>query len=404
MACCFLQACQKSPIGENIQLPSDKYSISLPAALSALEEMQNSIMNQDLSKSSEPKRISDISFLLIDDILPEQTKSNSNSFDTLMYVVNYANDGGWAILAADSRFPSIVAVTESGNYHPSFMLHSGPLTKSIQGQVTIDHMLNKFITYTVNDPRDNSGDDLGNNGSGNGDVVVGNGGGSSGDGYISDVAPMLKTKWSQDEPYNLAMPIENGKRAYAGCGNIATIQTMIYNKRSTLGDVFGIDSLDWYDIQIEYVYNTHEKALLIANIIGQVCIGTNSDVNCDGKGSTLTFLHDITPYLRAHGYPNAKRILGYSQSSMISMLTARKPVIISAVANLNSAHTWVIDGMQKYGFKNREILYHCNFGWGGNHDGYYHSKVFDTGTGPVMSSITKGSEGDYDELFRYITY
>ena len=92
------------------------------------------------------------------------------------------------------------------------------------------------------------------------------------------------------------------------------------------------------------------------------------------------------------GYEDAEIHRYYSKKNIISMLTNGKPIFIGAFdINARDGHAWVIDGMiadvkKEYcgsTLVKTEIigqpLFHCNWGWSGDCDGYYTSEIFFTG-------------------------
>ena len=103
------------------------------------------------------------------------------------------------------------------------------------------------------------------------------------------------------------------------------------------------------------------------------------------------------------------------------MLDNDSPVFIQALRRLRlfpiskiiDGHSWVIDGYRIQDLiddngvvYNTRTLMHCNWGWHGQWDGYYSSKLFKIGEGE--EGITPGSEyflGLYFKWhYRIITY
>lgn len=50
-------------------------------------------------------------------ILSPSTRSAGN--DTLLYVVNYADNNGFVVISANKNTEGLLAVTETGNYNPT---------------------------------------------------------------------------------------------------------------------------------------------------------------------------------------------------------------------------------------------------------------------------------------------
>jgi hypothetical protein len=134
------------------------------------------------------------------------------------------------------------------------------------------------------------------------------------------------------------------------------------------------------------------------------------------------------------GYSNAEKLNDIELDKVKSMLNRDCPVIAMGHSrnNYGNAHTWVIDGIAsqyctitetttdlvpngKGGFREETTvythrasrdLYHCNFGWGGTSNGYYHSGIFDSEKGPVVDDDDNPSTagGFYSVDHRVITY
>ena len=143
----------------------------------------------------------------MDSILPEDYESIP--IDTLFYVINFENDEGFAILAADDRTDPIYAIIDEGNFHPASMQNEqnsgflGFLEGSIEtlfNDVSNPQNVSRryWQTYPTNPPL-------------------------SDDAYENNtrktikVEPLLKTKWNQGNPYNAYCP-----DIYTGCVITAT--------------------------------------------------------------------------------------------------------------------------------------------------------------------------------------
>ena len=247
---------------------------------------------------------------------------------------------------------------------------------------------------------------------------------------IAQKAPLLRTKWHQSIPYNNNCdPNPSGGGNYpAGCVAIATAQVMYYNRlpNAINGVVF-----DWSLIsQFEFDYEpfpSESAQIEVANFIFQVAEGVNTNY---GSSSTSSIYY-ARNLLQSSGYSNAT-VSNYSLSSIRNMITNNLPVFIDGrpSATSNVGHTWVIDGCNIYNIEHwvreyqTELLYneyierteynellHCNFGWGGNCDGYYTSWVFDPTNmrdddeyEPDYGDVQAVAENDYSSSLLILTY
>ncbi len=136
--------------------------------------------------------------------------------DTLFYVVNFANNGGFAILPADDRTDPIYAIIDEGNFHVDSLQNEqntgflGFLDESV-------YTLLQDASGQQNNPR--------NWQTNPGDLPIDDGGGSGFTHTKERIEPMLKTRWGQMEPFNKYCP-----GPYAGCTVIAVSQILSYYK------------------------------------------------------------------------------------------------------------------------------------------------------------------------------
>ena len=57
-------------------------------------------------------------------------------------------------------------------------------------------------------------------------------------------------------------------------------------------------------------------------------------------------------------------------------------------------HAWVVDGyIRSIKGYNTDYYLHCNWGWGGNKNGYFLSNVFDTDAGPEYDDYATSTRG-----------
>ena len=104
-------------INQQQEISAPDYHIGLETALESLDEFFDAM---DGTKSTSDRiRIADVIRL---GRQPGTTVKSTESTDTstILYVVNFEDDAGYAVLAADSRLPvDIYAVTEKGRADPA---------------------------------------------------------------------------------------------------------------------------------------------------------------------------------------------------------------------------------------------------------------------------------------------
>lgn len=154
----------------------------------------------------------------------------------------------------------------------------------------------------------------------------------------------------------------------------------------------------------------------IATVIKRIADGIGVTYNYLGSGGTFAAPKKVARYLKSIGYSSAKVHTQYIESEIIMMLTHKKPVFIGALGSRvntdekkGSGHAWVIDGIKiKWDGSGRKHLLHCNWGWNGDCNGYYISKIFNTANGAVEydeeDDGTHSMNTKYTWWYRILTY
>ena len=315
--------------------------------------------------------------------------------DTAFFVVNFDNEEGYAILMPKSvNNVEVLAVIDDG-YCPEDLLNITALEDidltdrplyseqdsdfyigagTIAGGGEINTGIVKRLLLKVYDdkntdfenpaPSPNTGSN-GNNGSS----------GSTID-NTKKVYPMLTTKWHQRWPFNCDCPIYTGGQSPAGCVNIALLQIMAYHEFPTCSSL-GYNC-NWASIKSCDITKVNENNSFLSEFTREIGRKTLTIYGTDWAFATPAAACNC---LKHYGYKDTKNHWGYDEDLIISMLKGSKPVFIAALSPEFVGHAWVIDGYIQR--KDSTPLFHCNWGWGGLKNGYYLSKVFDTGNGPV---------------------
>lgn len=203
----------------------------------------------------------------------------------------------------------------------------------------------------------------------------------------SSVNPLLSCHWHQQSPYNdLAPVIEDGNiKCVAGCVAIAASQITYYwrkdNPKFTLEDTptypYGGAPVtmsipagspnNWELMRDEY---TDEDCPESRAAVAQLCyvIGTTSYLNyASSTGGHIDNAANAmySQYNLLSDYYNKS---SFTQEQWDSLLyhevLQRRPVMCSGQGS--GGHAFVLDGYDR-----TTGLFHFNFGWGGNGDGYY---------------------------------
>ena len=215
------------------------------------------------------------------------------------------------------------------------------------------------------------------------------------------VAPLIKTKWRQEAPFNNDVQKDaNGNPYLVGCVAITMTQIMRYHKYPTKGKGsntysmngetltadFSASPYQWDKMLLSYDKGkyTDEEAKAVSELMRQVGISVNMDYKPNFSSSYTKSAQNAL--INNFGYnPNMNRYTRnyYSEQEWMDMvykeLSEQRPIYYSGNDSKGkNGHAFVIDGY------NADGQVHVNWGWGGFEDGY-----FDIGI------LTPQGNGDY---------
>lgn len=403
----FAIACSKN----ELQLPQKEESaessttIPLPTALSKLDSMLAQLDRQ--TKSTTTRTYSIVSVIGGQQLSPTTKSTQENIPDTLMYLVNFDNQQGFAVLAADTRLgEDVYCVTEEGEIAPDDFARAYDFIHLNVSQTKADEdgftdMGKDFVpalllrtmladleygpvvdTLTKSTP------------------------------VVPTAVALLNTKWTQDPPFNRYTP-----HNYApGCVAIACAQIMNYCKKPS-NPVFDGVNCSWE--RMDSVYNcVSSKSDSASEVAKDQCghflhhIGKKSLLyiryNSDGSWGMAD---GVVRTLKNYGYSSVNKYLGFgatNQSKVSSMLRQSLPVYLDASDHKrNTGHAWVVDG-EWNGY------FHCNWGWGGEWNGFYAKhNYFPISSRSYLDSKDDENDTpddssfknlDFDWNFRLVTY
>lgn len=402
---------QKSDDFENFHLDG---KVSLKKAFSNAEFVYKNIDNGE----TRPRKVHSIEVLTSSDINGQLVCTRYSSAveetegeEPLAYVVNYENNAGYAILAANEELPPIISLGDNGNFSTTEFVN--------YTQNNIDNLSPaKEVQYAVV-----------NNSLRLPSISVGGT-------YVDTVLmlkcmPLIPVKWDQIDPYNYYAPLhDSGNKCAAGCVPVAGAQAFAslcyhHNWRPTtqLSQEFLVD---WYKINRaiyndEVRYNSEDysdNVLAVASLIRAV--GEDVNANYGWPETTAPTMSLV----------NTCNKLGMSSSTFIDLndeadeitddlfdmiVIKNYPVVTKARRDKGngqtSGHAFVLDGWLRLQYSmlyystsgdmfpeivgdrqdNRQLtidLVHTNFGWNGLCDGYYLPDAF---------NLTVQKYGDYAE-------
>ncbi len=287
--------------------------------------------------------------------------TRSNVTDTVLYLVNYSNNAGFALLGATQNSEDIYAISADGKLQIE--------------DTTFNKGLQMFIQSAENHATAMATSGL---------VDVS---------YIYGIKrscgvdfPESVAKWNQTAPYNKYCPTVNGKQGYVGCGALAAGMLMAYYKHPT--SING-RALNWSNIVDNN--NTDDIARFLEDLAGANFLNSQylSSTSLERTTYTYSFKTTFTKCFYNmdecwNFYPfenNRVSIFDFIQKG-ISAWEKPTPILMfgNCISNDNYVgHFWIVDGfIERIRFiGNSDItseadpMLHILWGWGGNGNGYY---------------------------------
>jgi len=279
------------------------------------------------------------------------------------YVYDRGNAGGFVVVAGDDRIPQVLGYSEVGDFSATAMPAAVKYwVEAMSSQIAY---LQSHGNVPAHQPARR----------------------------VAPVAPLLKTQWSQEEPYNNYCPTyvsSSGDtlRSVTGCVATAVAQVMNYYKWPAVGrgshsyscNVNNVTrtelSVDFSQsvYQWDYMLNTYnqssspESCDAVAKLMSDVGISMDMGYGSSSGASEVVAMNAMQRYF---GYTDRCYVLSrdyYNAEEwdqfLVDELSAQRPILYCGYDN-SGGHAFVLDGFNADGY------YHVNWGWGGAYDGYY---------------------------------
>lgn len=347
------------------------------AAAQAIEFRNSLVQGNGLTRSSnQDKAVASVYAWRSSDIAPKaSTRSTASDLlpDTLLYIVNFEDSCGYALVSANEVVPGVMAYIEEGSLSPNQDIVNpgfqnflsgigkfiGDSIKAISDSLKY-HDKDSILQFTKNDTTPVLYRDYYRT--------------------VLSVGPLLSTKWGQYGPYNRECPIDaKGRRSLAGCVAIAIAQVAAYyrNPSSYNGHIYNWDAI-LHNSEVRATDSIASQS--VAELIHD--IGELVEMKYSSEVSTAYFdsIHCCLDAFNYHYF--------YNNTALTDFPTIKNdignlcPVIIDGTKyNTEIGHAWVIDGavVKRQSITNNERQYvHCNWGDGGSCDGYFIFQAFNT--------------------------
>lgn len=383
-------SCQKTPI--NIEPVGDKsamtelahpYARQIEDALSVADDFLDELDADMLAQSEQNnlfqtksvtvgRTIGSIQSVASDDAC--LTKSSQGLTDSpILYLVNYDDNKGFALLGADKRLPYVYAISNEGHLELSDTLANPGLAFVMSG-------IRRHITETLNVEQFAAA-----NVSNSKSVLV----------TVQKCNPLYGNsdlvEWHQRYPYNKYCYTNTGQQALVGCTAVATTQIMAYHQWPKNLD--GV-TYRWR----EMIKGANDDA--VAKFMAKIGEPQYLDMAYGISGSRASVSNALKAF-SSFGYSHSGEI-DYNEDKLILGLLGNKndsPMKFGPVMSVGymkrdetySGHVWVIDGFIKKAIymdttpnddgDNADIfvgyaplMVHCIWGWAtddDNFNGYY---------------------------------
>jgi hypothetical protein len=395
-----------------------------------------------------------------------RTSKRTVSFnDTLAYVVNFANEDGFLLIAADKRVKvPLLAIVDSGSlgdttYNGGLGAFLGMAEMGIKQSILDYERLKDSVTTELKKkglvlPK------LGNNSVAaevkKKGMLASKVSSTSGDDddydYEGEVyyettlaykdrvvekkGPLVPMKWSQDAPFNDNVRNNNCTTgtAPAGCVPVAVGQLMAFWKYPAM---LYTDSYNWSQINLyptEYAMLNNAPTTVkaqVANLMDNLGRKMDSSYKCSATGTNSD---KVPGLLSACGFIHGG-MQDYNYNTVVSSINNGQPLfaggystqvkVLGVVVGYEGGHAWIIDGYltteTKYNYIaerrsrtdgaiidrwtgsdiSRYGFHHVNWGWGGSRDGFYAAYYFDALNYPDFSSNVPLYGGLEGEPYNY---
>lgn len=334
------------------QSPTNPYRVSLSQALATVQPLFN---NMDEGKATRSSRIiSNVDYITS----TIATRGDSDvSMDTLLYVVNFDDENGFAVLGADKRVPAVLAISDEGNLDLNDTTENKPLAFWLDDVKSSLKIRPDSIPTSAPDPIDP--------GFGDRKITV-----------LSDIKPYISGMprlWGQGKPYNALCQAPNGSTCPVGCGPLAAAIIMSYYKWPI---TIPKARLNW-DIMTSTLpdYNYQCK-----NLLQQLMLYTRNTLKAKYENGQTTMTNEqFQNNFPLCGYELIGKAKDFRTGHPGSALKNGPLVVAAEEIGKEIGHMWVIDG--EYSIKEEwdallepfkiYIVYHCVWGRDGMNNGYF---------------------------------
>ena len=217
----------------------------------------------------------------------------------------------------------------------------------------------------------------------------------------ASMKPLIKAVWGQSSPYNQNLKF-NGKLSYVGCNAVAMSMLMLYwheqgydrgclptKGYTSKTNGYKIPSqppltIFDYDNMTEGKPTTDAQKAAVAEVCQRIGFALKSDYTPNG---TLAYMADVVTvfnkYLRMGNSWCIYANKGYDafERQVYEELAAGRPVIMAGYTVNGAGHCFLCDG-----YDAARDMYHINWGWSGQCNGYFRMSALDATSARAYNS------------------
>lgn len=338
----------------------DPYFVSLDDAIKQAEAFYEKI-GQEVTRTGKERKVQNVQNV---NLLKSSTRTRSSAeyVNPSLYLVNFEDNAGFALLSSDNRLPPIFGISEKGSLYMQDTIENKGLAIVME---RIAKNIEYFDIHETHETRSISNPIF--------------------------IPPMLASgvsEWHQGRPFNELCFTSTGQQAYVGCTAIATAQIIsYYNWPEEIGNL----ALDWPEIKIQKEADYSTQYLLSE-------LGSPQYLNIH-YGQKLSYISSDSLnicFRRAFQKLNYYDPWDFKNFNLLLVNSELRngPIIVKGEALLapipyilkNTGHTWVIDG----GEFGEKTLLHCVWGLGEyKNNGYFLFGYIDTDSDVVYTKKMK---------------
>lgn len=291
------------------------------------------------------------------------------------YIFSRGTGQGYVIVSGDDCAPKILGYTESGDFDeanmPPYLLG------------WLDDYANRIVETQIagmNKSRSLASDEHSNNRVGGQLLEASN---------KEDVPVLMTTHWHQTGPYNNHCPFLKGtqNRAVTGCVATAAAQVVYYYHKDNpdellsttptysygeapVTDVYPKGTPIFWDLMLDSYNSSRPKEFDDAVSIFTAALGAATwlTYGSSTSGQISDLVNTFNSYFNISSKCQYKESMATAawENLIYKDLIAGRPIVYSGYNEGSGGHAVVVDGYQS-----STNLFHFNFGWGGQGDGWY---------------------------------